>query len=195
MKYIIIFFWILPQIGIGQQKKSWIDHYWVSANLSLLHSIEKRGSGFCIDMGRNFKSNYKLGIGYSFLQFDEITKVNVVNVYLEKSINAKNNQLFFFAKPGITLPHHIKILAANKSPYEFYEKQNGYNLQLGSGIRWKVNRHSFFLNGGYTITNFSFTAKEFLVPINPYNPFADDPINHKYKLSYSNIIVNIGFTL
>jgi hypothetical protein len=68
-------------------------------------------------------------------------------------------------------------------------------MQFGTGIMWKVKRHSFLLSAGYNITKYSIITKEYVVPVNPYNPFIDAPIFHNYKLSYTNILVNIGFTL
>lgn len=195
MKKIILIIFILPSICFAQQKKHWVDDYWLSANVSLLYSIEKRGSAASIDFGRNFKHGFKAGVGYSFLQQNINTKVDVINAYLEKSIDTKRNALFFFAKPGIAIPKKSELIAAKISPYEYDTKKNGLNLQLGSGIRWKVNRHSFFLNAGYNITKYSIITKQYIMPINPYNPFVDDPIIHKYKWTYNNILVNIGFTL
>jgi hypothetical protein len=195
MKKVIIIILLSPIFCTAQQKNHWIDNYWFSTNLSLLHSIEKRGAGISFDVGRNINNICKAGLGYTFIQFDLNTQVDVVNVYLEKSIDAKRNALFFFAKPGIAIPKKAMVLADKISPYEYEGKKSGFNIQLGSGIRWKVKRHSFFLSAGYNKTNFSFTAIQFVQPVNPYNPFIDDPINHTYKLSYSNIIVNLGFTL
>jgi hypothetical protein len=195
MKTIIIFFLLIPIFCSGQQKNHWVDNYWVSTNLSLLHSVEKRGGGISFDIGRAIKNTYKAGIGYTFMQFDLDTKVDALNLYLEKSINTKKNALFFFAKPGISIPKRANLIASKFSQFDYVGKKNGFNIQLGSGIRWKVNRHSFFLSGGYNKTSFSFTSNQFLQPVNPYNPFVEDPIKHTYKLSYSNIIVNLGFTL
>jgi hypothetical protein len=195
MKKIILILLLLPTIIFAQQKKQWIDNYWLSTNLSLLFSTEKRGTAISVDIGRNVKHNFKIGLGYSFLLLDVDTKVDVINAYLEKSINAKNNALFFFVKPGIAIPKKAEMLASKISPYQYEHKKNGFNIQLGSGIRWKVNRHSFFMSAGYNITNYSFTTKEYVQPVNPYNPFVEDAILHNYKWSYSNIFVNLGFTL
>jgi hypothetical protein len=196
MKKILLFFLVLfPTLCLAQKKKSWVKDYWVSTNLSLLHSIEKRGAGISFDAGRNLKYGIKIGAGYTFLQFDLITKIDVINAYLEKGIDGKNNALFFFAKPGIAIPKKAKQIAVKYSPYEYEDKKNGLNLLLGSGIRWKVKRHSFFLSAGYNITKYSFTAKESVLAVNPYNPFVENPIIHIYKLSNNNVIVNIGFTL
>jgi hypothetical protein len=195
MKKLFLVIIILPTICFAQQKKQWLDKYWLSTNLSLLFSVEQKGTAANVDIGKTFKHGLKVGLGYSFLQFDINTKVDVVNAYLEKSIDTKSKALFFFAKPGIAIPKKIEILATKISPYEYNSKKNGFNIQLGSGIRWKVKRHSFFLSAGYNITNYSFTTKEFVRPVNPYNPFVDDPIIHNYKWRYSNILVNLGFTL
>jgi Outer membrane protein beta-barrel domain len=195
MKKLGIVLLLLPTICFAQKKKHWYNNYWVSANVSLLHSIAKRGTGLSIDAGRNLKPNIKAGVGYTFLQFDIITKVDVLNLYLEKSINSKNNQLYFFVKPGIAIPKKAKAIAETYSSFEYDNKKFGLNMQLGAGIRWKVNRHSFFLNGGYNITKYSFTTKQDILPVNPYNPFFEDPIFHTYKIYHSNILVNLGFTL
>ncbi len=195
MKKIFLMLLILPAACFAQQKKQWITNYWLSTNLSLLYSVQKRGTAASVDVGRNFSSGFKLGAGYSFLQLNENANVDVINAYLEKSIDTKTKALFFFAKPGIAIPKKTKTMASKISPYEYEDKKNGLNMQFGTGIRLKVKRHSFFLSAGYNITKYSITTKEYLLPVNPYNPFIDAPIFHNYKFSYSNILVNIGFTL
>ena len=195
MKNIFLLILLLPNFCAAQKKKNWINDYWFSTNLSLLHSIEKRGASLNFDVGKNFIHNFKIGAGYSFLLLDLDTRVDVINAYFEKSIDTKNNALFFFAKPGIAIHKNTLNLASKISPYEYMGKKNGFNFQIGSGIRWKVKRHSFFLSAGYNFTNYSFTTKEYIQPVNPYNPFVEDAIIHNYKWSYSNILVNLGFTL
>ena len=108
---------------------------------------------------------------------------------------SKNKALFFFAKPGLAIVKKAKSLSNKLSPYEYINKKNGLNVQIGSGIRWKIKRHSFFLNGGFNVTNFSFLTKQFVIPVNPYNPFIEEPILHTYKLNYKNIFFSLGFTL
>jgi len=195
MKISFIILLIFPMICFAQQKKHWVDNYWLSTNLSLLYSIENLGNAAAIDIGRSFKHGFKIGAGYNFVQFDEDTKVDVVNAYFEKSIDTKTKSLFFFAKPGIAIPKKAKILSNKISPYEYVAKKNGFNFQVGSGIRWKIKRHSFFLNAGYNITNFSFDTREFIMPVNPFNPFVEEPIMHNYRLNYKKIFMSIGFTL
>jgi hypothetical protein len=195
MKKIFLMMLIFPATCFAQQKKHWIDNYWLSTNLSLLYSVQKRGTAASIDVGRNFSPGFKAGAGYSFLQLDENTNVDVISAYLEKSIDTKTKALFFFAKPGVAIPKKTKTIASKISPYEYDNKKNGLNMQFGTGIMWKVKRHSFLLSAGYNITKYSIITKEYVVPVNPYNPFIDAPIFHNYKLSYTNILVNIGFTL
>ena len=195
MKKILVILFIFPCICFAQQKKHWIDHYWLSSNLSLLYTYENRATAASIDVGRNFKPGLKLGAGYGFIHFDENTKVNIVNAYFEKSIDTKNRALFFFAKPGLAIVKKAKSLSNKLSPYEYVTKKNGLNVQIGSGIRWKIKRHSFFLNGGYNVTNFGFVTKQYVLPVNPYNPFVEEPIIHNYKLNYKNIFMSLGFTL
>lgn len=195
MKKILIILFIFPCFCFAQQKKHWLDHYWLSNNLSLLYTVENKATGASIDLGRNFKYGLKLGAGFGFIQFDENTKVDIVNAYFEKSIDSKNKALFFFAKPGLAIVKKAKSLSNKLSPYEYVNKKNGLNVQIGSGIRWKIKRHSFFLNGGFNVTNFSFLTKQFVIPVNPYNPFIEEPILHTYKLNYKNIFFSLGFTL
>lgn len=195
MKKILIILFTFPCFCFAQQKKHWLDYYWLSNNLSLLYTVENKATGASIDLGRNFKHGLKLGAGFGFIQFDENTKVDIVNAYFEKSIDSKNKALFFFAKPGLAIVKKAKSLSNKLSPYEYVNKKNGLNVQIGSGIRWKIKRHSFFLNGGYNVTNFSFLTKQFVIPVNPYNPFIEEPILHTYKLNYKNIFFSLGFTL
>ncbi len=195
MKYIFLIALLLPNFCEAQKKKNWINDYWFSTNISLLHSIKKRGNALSFDVGKNFKHNSKIGVGYSFLLLDLDTKVDVINAYFEKSIDTKNNALFFFAKPGLAIPKNTLTLASKISPFEYVGKKNGFNFQFGSGIRWKVKRNSFFLSAGFNFTNYSFTTKEYLQPVNPYNPFEENFVLHNYKWNYSNILVNLGFTL
>jgi hypothetical protein len=182
-------------MSIKAQKKNWIDKYWLSTNISLLFSNDKRGTGLSIDAGRNFKHGIRLGAGYSFLQFDENKKVDIVNAYIEKSIDTDKRSLFFFAKPGIAMPNKAKTLASKISFYEYRDAEAGLNLQLGTGIRWKIKRHSYFLSAGYNITQYSFNTTEKLRFVNVFIPETFEEVIHNYKFSYNKILINIGFTL
>jgi hypothetical protein len=116
MKKIFLMMLIFPATCFAQQKKHWIDNYWLSTNLSLLYSVQKRGTAASIDVGRNFSPGFKAGAGYSFLQLDENTNVDVISAYLEKSIDTKTKALFFFAKPGVAIPKKTKTIASKNKP-------------------------------------------------------------------------------
>ncbi len=180
---------------INAQNKNLLDKYWLSTNISLLYSNEKRGTGLCIDAGRNFKYGLKAGIGYGFLQFAANKKVDIINAYLEKSIEVDKRALFFFAKPGVAIPNKPKTQVKEFSFYEYENAKAGLNFQFGSGIRWKIKRHSYFLSAGYNISQFEFTTKQSLRFINPLNSFETEIIYHNYKLAYNKFLINIGFTL
>jgi hypothetical protein len=195
MKKIFIIIGFFISLSTNAQKKNWVDNYWLSTNVSLLFSNEKRGTGMSIDAGRNFKYGIKVGLGYSFLQFDADKKADILNAYFEKSIDAEKRSLFFFAKPGIAIANKPKKQAEKISYFEYESAKTGLNLQLGSGIRWKIKRHSYFLSAGYNISQYSLITKESIKFINPINPDLIETVYHTYKWNYNKILVNIGFTL
>ncbi len=195
MKKLFIICTLLFPTLINAQNKNWLNKYWLSTNISLLYSNEKKGTGFSIDAGRNFKYGLKAGVGYSFLQFAANKKVDIINAYLEKSIDVDKSALFFFAKPGIAIPNKPKIQVKEFSFYDYENAKSGLNFQFGSGIRWKIKRHSYFLSAGYNISQYEFTTKQSLRFINPLNPFETETIYHNYKLAYTKLFINIGFTL
>ncbi len=194
IRVLILVAFIFPQ-AVNAQKKNWIDQYWVSASVSLLFGNDKMGTGYAVDAGRNFEHGFKAGVGFGYLQFDAFKKATIFNAYLEKGIAFDKKALFFFAKPGIAIPIKPKEQANKISFYDYDNAKMGGNLQFGSGIRWKIKRHSYFINAGYNITGYSFTTKETIGFVDPFNPVFNETIIHKYKLSYTNILVNIGFTL
>ncbi len=194
MKKLILYFAILLPIITNAQKKNWIKNYWISANTSFLFDTDKRHIGFSVDAGRNLKHNLKAGIGYSYIQFDKEKNIAVVNAIVEKSIEADKRALYFFAKPGIAIPLKPKVHVKNFSYYEFENYKAGFNLQLGSGIRWKINRHGYFLNAGYNISNYSFTTKQ-TVTYNVINTLKTETHYHTYKVGYNKVMINIGFIL
>lgn len=194
MKKIFLGFAFLLPIITNAQKKKWINNYWISSNASFLYSSEKRDIGFSVDAGRNLKKNFKAGIGYSFIQFSSEKNVAVINAVLEKSIEAEKRALYFFVKPGFAFPLKPKVQVKNFSYYAFENSKPGLNLQLGSGIRWKINRHGYFLNAGYNISRYNFTTKQ-TVTYNLINNLQTETILHKYKIGYNKIMVNIGFIL
>jgi hypothetical protein len=192
---ILIFITFIIPITVNAQKNDWINNYWVSTNVSLLFGNDKLGTGFAVDVGRDFKHAVKAGIGLAYLQFDSYKNATIINFYLEKSISSDKRDLFFFAKPGIAIPNRPKDQASKISFYEYKNAKMGGNLQFGSGIRWKIKRHSYFISTGYNFTNYSFTTKQTIGIVNPLNPSLAENIIHNYRLSYSNILVNIGFGL
>jgi hypothetical protein len=199
-KYILLLNVLITISCIAQQKNKWYDKYWAGANVSILFSSETNTNnsgisvGANVDVGKNLKNNYKLGVGYGHLQFDAITKINTLTIYSEKSFTSKKRALFFFAKPGIAFAVNKLELANALSWFEYYKSTPGFQLQVGSGIRWMINRHSYFISAGYNSTKYKIFSKEYPVAVDPYNPFVDEPIVHTLKLHHTKVMVNFGFT-
>jgi hypothetical protein len=197
MKRFALFYLIaLPIIADAQKKGSSINNYWIASNISLLFDTDYKGTGIGIEAGRYLKKGIAVGMGYNFLQLNNTNKVNVLQATIEKSIGDKKSKLFFFAKPGIAFAKNQKLQTTKYTNLEYYKSKAGFNLQVGSGIRWMINRHSYFLNAGYNFTNYTLYTKEYQsVPVDPYNPFFEDAVVHTYKLNFTKLIISIGFTL
>ena len=95
MKKLFIICLIFPSFCLGQKNNNWLKNYWLSSNVSIIYSVENVGTAVAADVGRSFKKGFKIGAGYNFLQFDKATQLDVVHVYLEKSIDTKSRALFF----------------------------------------------------------------------------------------------------
>jgi hypothetical protein len=192
--FLVLFFASIVN-GIAQKKMQWTKNYWLSSNITLLFGDEQNGTGVQLDVGRQFNKGIKTGLGYSFYQFNQFNKVNEIHLYAEKSIGKDKKQLYFFASPGVAFGNNPKEQLQKMSSYEFKKSSPGINLQFGSGIRFMVSRHSFFIRAGYSITKYALYGTEYPTPIDPFNPFYEDAIEHQYKLQYNKLNISLGFTL
>jgi hypothetical protein len=187
---------ISTQTSAQQKNRNKLQKFWIGASTALLNGTanKKLGTAFFIDAGLFLKHNYMLGIGGGAINFDEKRDATIFYGYAEKNIGNNKRKLFFYAKPGITLPSKPKEQFATISRFDFEKAKLGMHLQSGVGIRWMVNRHSFFISTGFSKTTYSFTAKQYTVPVDPYNPFYEEAIIHQYKLAFTRMQFNMGFT-
>jgi hypothetical protein len=186
----------------GQQKKCWIDNYWASANVSILltasdyeTNTKTIGTGFTIEAGRNLLKKYRVGLGYSLIQLNEIDKIKTYNIYIEKFIKDKSRELYFFAKPGIACVANANEMISKVNRFELNKSKAGFNFQVGTGIRWKIKRNSFNLGAGYHLIKYSIVSNEYPIAVDPYNPFEQPLIKHTYKFEKSRVVINIGISL
>ena len=66
-------------------------------------------------------------------------------------------------------------------------------MQAGAGIKWMVGRHNFFISTGVTKAAYSIYTTEYPVPVDPYNPFVENPVSHQYKFKFARLAFNMGF--
>jgi hypothetical protein len=95
----------------------------------------------------------------------------------------------------MALPSKPKEQLTTVSRFDFEKTKLGMYLQGGVGIRWMVNRHRFFISTGLSKTTYGFTAKQFTVPVDPYNPLYEEAILRQYKFAFTRMQFNMGFTL
>jgi hypothetical protein len=194
MKYISIFILFITNLQAPAQKKHWIDKYWLASSVQVLYG-QNTGTGVHVDIGKTIGQHFNIGMGYGYMEFNEIQKANLFSLYAEAFVKQRNTQLYAFIKPGMALAHKAKDQLATLSRWEFSKSNMGSNLQLGTGVRFMVKRHAFFIQAGYSTTNYSMHAKEYTTPVDPYNPFYEDPINHTYKLQFQKIVLSLGIRL
>ena len=194
VKIILLCLIILSTTNTNAQSKKWYKNYWAGGNIAFLLSTQSNATGFAINAGRNIKT-FKVGLDYQLIDFTTYTKVKIVSLYFDKSIQGKGKQLYFYAQPGLAFIANGKKDLSYISRYEYEGNKPGLNLQIGSGIRWMVKQHSFYLRAGYNATSYTLLANDYPVPINPYNPFKEDVVVHKYRKEYYKIEVRLGFNL
>jgi hypothetical protein len=193
-KIMILFFLIAFTLKIQAQKKKWYNNYWAGANVGLLLGNNNQSPNFGYNAGRKV-GKFQLGIDYQQSSVSTFSSVKIISAYFDKSIKDKKNQLFFYVMPGISYLKDPKTNFTKFSSYQFKNSTPGFNFQFGSGIRWNVKNHSFYLSGGYSISNYSLFANEFPLILNPYNPSVEETVVHKYHFRYNKIQIKLGFQL
>ncbi len=172
-------------------------NYYASAQTSLLKGAadEYTTIGAFAEGGKYIKNNFSAGAGAGFINFQNSKKAIVLYLSIEKNIGANKRKLFFYGKPGIAFAWKPVIQLQEMAVTEYWKKRPGLYLQAGSGIKWMVGRHNFFISTGLCTTGYTIYAKEYPVPVDPYNPFIEAAIMHKYQLTFTKLIFNAGFTL
>jgi len=181
----------------AQQKKSdWYKNYWIGINTSLLKGSEdeKMTVGVFADIGRYAKHNFMFGAGMGFINFQKDKKATVVYGYVEKNVGNENRKLFFYSRPGIALAYKPVMQIQEIDRFEFWKKSPGLYFQAGGGIKWMVGKHSFYISTGFSKTTYSIFTKEYPLPVDPYDPFTENAIIHKYEFTFNKLIFNMGLT-
>ncbi len=194
--FLVVFF-LLSQNAIAQQKH-WYDTYWASGQVALLFGTQSTaiGTNLSIDVGKKLGKNYSVGVGYNKVDYNNINATNNISLYTEAYKTAKNRELFIYAKPGLSFAKKPQMQVANLLGVAEYTKSNtGSILQLGTGIRWMVNRHAYFTSFGYIINHYTIQATEYPRPVDPYNPFVEPQLKHQFNFKYQKVIVNFGVRL
>jgi hypothetical protein len=194
MKIILFCLCFLLSIKCIAQKKNWYNNYWGGANIGMLLSVDKQSPNFALNLGRTF-GTYKVGVDYQFVEFTTSATAKMLSLYFDKAINGKRNQLFFYALPGLAFSIKGENTLRQFSRFSYKNYKPGFNFQFGSGIKWLVKNHNVYLCGGYSITNYKLYANEYPPVLNPYIPFVEDVIVHKYNLKYNKIQIKLGFQL
>jgi hypothetical protein len=182
----------------AQKSKHLINKYWGGANVNILYGIPKTGVGGNINLGKKLKKGINIGIGYGYNEFNDINKLSIVNLIIEKDFRVGQKSLFFNFKPGVAIPLNGKEQFENFGSnwwwdgYEYEKKKNGLNLQANAGIKWLVGRHNYFLSAGYNITKYSLKGNE---NIYERDGTVKGKLAHQYNLQYNKVIVSLGFTL
>ena len=182
--------------SFAQQKKAgWYKNYWVGVNASLLKGTEDERTTIAAfaDIGRHAKHNFMFGAGTGFVNFQNNKKASVIYGYAEKNIGDKNRKLFFYSRPGIAFANKPVMQVQEISRFEYWKNNPCLHLQAGGGIKWMVDRHSFYLSTGFSKTTYSIFTKEYPVPVDPYDPFTEAAIVHKYEFVFNKLIFNMGF--
>lgn len=181
--------------SFAQQKKAaWYKNYWIGINTSLLRGAEDEKTTIAAfaDIGRYAKHNFMFGAGAGFINFQNNRKATVVYGYAEKNIVDKNRKLFFYTRPGVAFAYKPLMQVQEINRFEFWKKSPGLHLQAGAGIKWMVGRHSFYISTGFSKTTYSIFTKEYPLPVNPYDPFTESAIIHKYEFAFNKLIFNMG---
>ncbi|MGF2414151.1 hypothetical protein [Ferruginibacter sp.] len=193
-----IVFFICCSTGVfAQQKKSgWLKKYWIGINTSLLKGSEdeKMTVAAFADIGRYVKHNFMFGAGTGFINFQNDKKATVIYGYAEKNVGNNNRKLFLYTRPGIALAHKSLMQLQEIDRFEFWKKNPGLHLQAGAGIKWMVGRHSFYISTGFSKTTYSIFTVEYPLPVDPYDPFTESAIVHKYEFAFNKLIFNMGLT-
>jgi hypothetical protein len=195
MKFLLLVITLLPIFGFSQTQKKWYDTYWIGANTSVHTGSGYLDVGYGLNAGKKIK-DYRIGLDYQVLEFTAPSKAKIISIYLDKSIKDKKRELFFYALPGLAYPLNTGMQISDISNrFEYKGKDPGFNFQLGTGIRWNVKRHSYYLSSGFSFTKFKLKATEYPIAINPYNPFIENGIVHTYTKQYNKVQVKFGFNL
>ena len=179
-----------------QQKNSLYKNYHFGINTAILKGSgeEKATIAAFADAGRSIRHNFIVGAGAGFLDFQNEKKATAVYAYGEKNTGGKNRQLFVYVKPGLAFAYQPQMQLQNIDRFEYFKRENGLFIQSGVGIKWMVNRHSFFLGTGVSRLSYKIYSKEHPVPVDPYDPFMEAAIVHQYKFVFSKLLFNMGFT-
>jgi hypothetical protein len=183
---------------IAQQKsESGIHKYWAGISTALISADagKKLGTVFFVDAGIFARRSFMFGGGGGIISFADDKTATVLYGYVEKNAGNDKRKIFVYAKPGIAFANKAeKQIERIGGGLAYYKKQPGLHLQGGVGIKWMVKRHSFFISTGYARTAYNIFAKEYRAPVDPYNPFKEEPIIHKYELTFGRLLFSMGFT-
>ncbi len=179
----------------AQTKKRWYDSYWLNVNTSFLKGAASDYSGIAayIAAGRYIKKDLLAGAGVGFVNFKDNSNALMVYGSFEKDIIGKNRRLFFYAKPGLAFANKPTIQLEGIDRNEYDNARPGFAVQAGAGIKWMVGRHNFFISTGVTKAAYSIYTTEYPVPVDPYNPFVENPVSHQYKFKFARLAFNMGF--
>ncbi len=183
-------------LGLSQSTKKTYNSAWANVNLSaLIVANNYLATGFTTEAGVMLSNNFKGGVGYSFLHFSKIEKINTYNIYLEKSIKDKSNEVFLFVSPGFAKLIKGQLLANSLSGYEYTKTKMGYDIKMGVGIRWMVKKIGFTLATGYEKVHYELITTEYPVAINPYNPFYEESVKHTLLFKKTRVFVKLGISI
>lgn len=179
----------------AQKHKKWFDNYWLSVNTSLLKGASSDYSsiaGFAA-VGRYIKKDILAGAGVGYVNFKDNNNAVMVYGSFEKDIVGKKRSLFFYAQPGLSFANKPIKQLEGIDGNEYNTSKPGFAAQAGAGIKWMVGRHNFFISTGILKTTYSIHTTEYPVPVDPYNPFVEEPIAHEFRFKFVKLSFNMGF--
>lgn len=181
--------------GSAQTKKHWYDKYWLSASTSILKGAasDYTGIGGYGALGCYIKKDLLAGAGVGFINFKDDNNALMLYANFEKDIIVKSRRLFFYAKPGLAFANKPAKQIAGMDRNEYDKARPGFSAQAGAGIKWMVGRHNFFISTGITKAAYAVYTTEYPIPVDPYNPFVENPITHQYKFNFARLSFNMGF--
>lgn len=182
--------------GNAQTKKNWYDKYWVTASTSFLKGAASDYSGIAgyFAAGRYIKKDLLAGAGVGLVNFNDNNDALLLYGSFEKDIMVKSRSLFFYAKPGVAFANKPIKQLEGIDMNEYDNARPGFAVQAGAGIKWMIGRHNFFISTGVTKAAYSIYTTEYPTPVDPYNPFVENPIKHQYQFKYARLAFNMGFT-